>query len=108
MGLESAGLLRELANYLDAHIPNIELIASVIGVVSAIIDNVPLQQRWECSAAGVAYMSVEKGDFFWYLWKVNGFTFACYTAGIVAYLATHNLHLSPPTALAQVPFFSGS
>ncbi|KAF9612542.1 hypothetical protein IFM89_001409 [Coptis chinensis] len=30
--LEAAGLLRELANYLDAHIPNVELIASVIGV----------------------------------------------------------------------------
>lgn len=40
--LEAAGILRELANYLDAHIPNIELIASAIGVVSAIIDNVPL------------------------------------------------------------------
>lgn len=40
--LEAAGILRELANYLDAHIPNSELIASAIGVVSAIIDNVPL------------------------------------------------------------------
>ncbi|KAJ7967513.1 Na+/H+ antiporter [Quillaja saponaria] len=40
--LEAAGILRELAVYLDAHIPNSELIASAIGVVSAIIDNVPL------------------------------------------------------------------
>jgi len=40
--LEAAGILRELANYLDAHIPNVELIASIIGLVSAIIDNVPL------------------------------------------------------------------
>lgn len=31
-----------MANYLDAHIPSSELIASSIGVVSAIIDNVPL------------------------------------------------------------------
>ena len=31
-----------IANYLDAHIANVELIASIIGVVSAIIDNVPL------------------------------------------------------------------
>ncbi|KAK4258790.1 hypothetical protein QN277_005200 [Acacia crassicarpa] len=40
--LEAAGILREIANYLDANIPNTELIASAIGVVSAIIDNVPL------------------------------------------------------------------
>ncbi|GFY90029.1 sodium:hydrogen antiporter 1 [Actinidia rufa] len=40
--LEAAGILRRLANYLNVHIPSIELIASAIGVVSAIIDNVPL------------------------------------------------------------------
>ncbi|KAK1358923.1 CitMHS domain-containing protein [Heracleum sosnowskyi] len=40
--LEAAGLLRHLAKYLDAHIPNVELIASAIGMASAIIDNVPL------------------------------------------------------------------
>ncbi|GMN37737.1 hypothetical protein TIFTF001_007046 [Ficus carica] len=40
--LEAAGILREIANYLDAHISNTELIASAIGVVSAVIDNVPL------------------------------------------------------------------
>lgn len=40
--LEAAGILREIANYLDAHIPNVEVIASAIGVVSAVIDNVPL------------------------------------------------------------------
>ncbi|OVA02063.1 Citrate transporter-like domain [Macleaya cordata] len=137
--LEAAGLLRELANYLDAHIPNIELIASAIGVVSAVIDNVPLvaatmgmydlssfpqdSEFWQLvaycagtggsmlvigSAAGVAFMGMEKVDFFWYLRKVSGFAFAGYTAGIVAYIAIHNLHISLPTALAQVPFLSGS
>ena len=40
--LETAGILWELAIYLDAHIPNVELIAGSIGVVSAVIDNVPL------------------------------------------------------------------
>ncbi|KAH9657432.1 Sodium/proton antiporter 1 [Citrus sinensis] len=40
--LEAAGLMRKIGNYLDAHIPNIDLIASAIGVVSAVIDNVPL------------------------------------------------------------------
>ncbi|KAK9286386.1 hypothetical protein L1049_014781 [Liquidambar formosana] len=137
--LESAGLLRELANYLDAHIPNVELIASAIGVVSAIIDNVPLvaatmgmydlssfpqdSEFWQLvaycagtggsmlvigSAAGVAFMGMEKVDFFWYLRKVSGFAFAGYAAGIAAYLAIHKLHVLLPTTIAQVPFLSGS
>lgn len=137
--LEAAGILRELANYLDAHIPNVELIASTIGVISAIIDNVPLvaatmgmydltsfpqdSKFWQLvaycagtggsmlvigSAAGVAFMGMEKVDFFWYLRKVSGFAFAGYAAGIAAYLAVHNLHLSLPTSLAQAPFLSGS
>ncbi|KAK9007685.1 hypothetical protein V6N11_074605 [Hibiscus sabdariffa] len=132
--LEAAGLLRELANYLDAHIPNVELIASAIGVVSAIIDNVPLvaatmgmydltsfpqdSEFWQLvaycagtggsmlvigSAAGVAYMGMEKVDFFWYFRKVSGFAFAGYAAGIAAYLAVNNLHISLPlpSTLAQ-------
>lgn len=137
--LEAAGLLRELANYLDAHIPSIELIAGSIGVVSAIIDNVPLvaatmgmydltsfpqdSEFWQLvafcagtggsmliigSAAGVAFMGMEKVDFFWYLRKVSGFAFAGYAAGIAAYLAVHNLNISLPTTLAHVPFLSGS
>ncbi|KAB5541300.1 hypothetical protein DKX38_014274 [Salix brachista] len=137
--LEAAGLLRELANYLDAHIPNIELIASAIGVVSAIIDNVPLvaatmgmydlssfpqdHEFWQLvafcagtggsmlvigSAAGVALMGMEKVDFFWYLRKVSGFAFAGYAAGIAAYLAIHNLSISLPTTLAELPFLSAS
>ncbi|KAG6406608.1 hypothetical protein SASPL_134214 [Salvia splendens] len=137
--LEAAGILRELANYLDSNIPNVELIASSIGVVSAIIDNVPLvaatmgmydlssfpqdSEFWQLvaycagtggsmlvigSAAGVAYMGMERVDFFWYLRKISGFAFAGYAAGIAAYLAVHNLDISLPTTLAQVPFLSGS
>ncbi|XP_010943201.1 sodium/proton antiporter 2 [Elaeis guineensis] len=137
--LEAAGILRELANYLDAHIPNAELIASAIGVVSAIIDNVPLvaaamgmydltsfpqdSEFWQLiafcagtggsmliigSAAGVAFMGMEKVDFFWYLRKVSGFAFAGYTAGIVAYLAAQNFHVLLPTSLAELPFLPGS
>ncbi|KAK6159277.1 hypothetical protein DH2020_006591 [Rehmannia glutinosa] len=137
--LEAAGILREIANYLDSHIANVELIASSIGVVSAIIDNVPLvaatmgmydlssfpkdSEFWQLvaycagtggsmlvigSAAGVAFMGMEKVDFFWYLRKVSGFAFAGYAAGIAAYLAVHNLNISLPTTLAHVPFLSGS
>ncbi len=40
--LQTAGLLKALANWLDATIPSQALIATVIGILSAIIDNVPL------------------------------------------------------------------
>ncbi|KAL3814261.1 hypothetical protein ACJIZ3_015529 [Penstemon smallii] len=137
--LEAAGILREIANYLDAKIPNVELIASSIGVVSAIIDNVPLvaatmgmydlssfpqdSEFWQLvaycagtggsmlvigSAAGVAFMGMEKVDFFWYLRKVSGFALAGYAAGIAAYIAMHNVNFSLPATIAQVPFLSGS
>ncbi|KAL9672172.1 hypothetical protein QQ045_028421 [Rhodiola kirilowii] len=136
--LEAAGILREIANNLDAHIPNVELIASAIGIVSAIIDNVPLvaatmgmydltafpqdSEFWQLvaycagtggsmliigSAAGVAFMGMEKVDFFWYLKKVSGVALAGYAAGIGTYLAIHNLQLSLPSTLAQVPFLTG-
>ncbi|KAM0866184.1 hypothetical protein ACQ4PT_042788 [Festuca glaucescens] len=137
--LESAGILRQLANYLDANIPNADLIASIIGVASAIIDNVPLvaatmgmydltsfpqdSDFWQLvafcagtggsmliigSAAGVAFMGMEKVDFFWYFRKVSGFALAGYVAGIIAYLAAQNIPLSLPTSLAEIPFITGS
>ncbi|KAF8657124.1 hypothetical protein HU200_060307 [Digitaria exilis] len=137
--LESAGILRQLANYLDANIPNGDLIASAIGVASAVIDNVPLvaatmgmydlnsypqdSDFWQLiafcagtggsmliigSAAGVAFMGLEKVDFFWYLRKVSGFALAGYAAGIMSYLAAQNLNLSLPTSLAEIPFIPGS
>ncbi|KAL5194907.1 Sodium/proton antiporter 1 [Glycine soja] len=133
-----AGILREIANYFDAHVPRCELIASAIGLISAVIDNVPLvaatmgmydvssfpqdSEFWQMialcastggsiliigSAAGVAFMGMEKVDFFWYLRKVSGFALAGYAAGIAAYLALHNLNIFQPT-LAEVHFLSGS
>ncbi|CAN6450999.1 unnamed protein product [Victoria cruziana] len=137
--LEASGILRELANYLDANIPSLELIASSIGFVSAVIDNVPLvaatmgmydltsypmdAEFWQLvaycagtggsmliigSAAGVAFMGMEKVDFFWYMRKVSGFALAGYVSGIAAYLALHNFDISIPATLAHVPFLSGS
>jgi len=131
--------LRQLANYLDANIPNGDLIASAIGVASAVIDNVPLvaatmgmydltsypqdSDFWQLiafcagtggsmliigSAAGVAFMGIEKVDFFWYFRKVSGFALAGYAAGIISYLAAQNLHLTLPTSLAEIPFIPGS
>ncbi|CAM0950641.1 unnamed protein product [Alopecurus aequalis] len=137
--LESAGILRQLANYLDANIPNADLIASIIGFASAIIDNVPLvaatmgmydltsfpqdSDFWQLvafcagtggsmliigSAAGVAFMGMEKVDFFWYFRKVSGFALAGYVAGIITYLAAQKIPIPLPTSLAEIPFLTGS
>lgn len=111
--LQSAGILQDLAQYLNDHIPSVELIAGAIGLVSAVIDNVPIvaatmgmysteqfpvdSELWQLiaycagtggsilvigSAAGVAYMGMEKADFLWYLKKVwiciyLAFSFIC-------------------------------
>ena len=40
--LDSAGILRSLAQFLDTNIPNQDIVAGLIGLVSAVIDNVPL------------------------------------------------------------------
>lgn len=40
--LNTAGLLQDLAQALNEAIPNVDIIAAVIGLVSALIDNVPL------------------------------------------------------------------
>jgi len=40
--LDSAGVLRQLASALDSVAPNVESVALAIGLVSAVIDNVPL------------------------------------------------------------------
>lgn len=121
--LQSAGILQDLAQYLNDHIPSVELIAGAIGLVSAVIDNVPIvaatmgmysteqfpvdSELWQLiaycagtggsilvigSAAGVAYMGMEKADFLWYLKKVSGYAFAGYVAGIGAYLAALQFH----------------
>jgi Na+/H+ antiporter NhaD/arsenite permease-like protein len=40
--LNAAGLLGELARALSDAVPNVDIIAASIGLVSALIDNVPL------------------------------------------------------------------
>jgi len=40
--LDKSGLLKELAVFLSDNLPNLDIIATVIGVASALIDNVPL------------------------------------------------------------------
>ena len=40
--LDSAGILQSLATFLQAHVPSEQIIATIIGMASAVIDNVPL------------------------------------------------------------------
>ncbi len=114
-GLQSAGHLSLLANGLDSTFNgNYYLIDIVIGILSSIIDNVPLvagamgmysfpmdNMFWiflaYCagtggsiliigSAAGVAVMGMEKIDFIWYLKKISPYALLGYLAGAGAYI----------------------
>ena len=116
--LEHAGILTALAGWLDRAIGRLDLIVGLFGLLSAVIDNVPmvgaamgmypLEQYpqdsflWEfmayCagtggsiliigSAAGVAAMSIEKIEFFWYLRRFSLLALFGYLAGAAVYLA---------------------
>jgi Na+/H+ antiporter NhaD/arsenite permease-like protein len=113
--LQSAGHLELLAKTLDKHVGNLYLINLIIGLLSSVVDNVPLvagaigmyqntfptdHYFWEMmaycagtggsiliigSAAGVAVMGMEKIDFIWYLKKISLWALIGYLAGAVAY-----------------------
>lgn len=114
--LHTAGLLDSLAKWMDHKIGNMAVIAIAIGLVSAIIDNVPLvaatmgmydlnqyptdSSFWNLiaycagtggsilvigSAAGVAFMGLERVQFFWYLRRVGIAAFMGYFAGFGVY-----------------------
>jgi len=118
-GLQSAGHLSMLAGSLDSVFNgNYYLIDMVIGVLSSIIDNVPLvagamgmydfpmdHMFWiflaYCagtggsiliigSAAGVAVMGMEKIDFIWYLKKISPYALLGYLAGAGCYVLMNN------------------
>ncbi len=108
------GTLRYLAEILQTAIPNQDLVVILLGVLSAIIDNVPLVAAsigmydsptdsvlWHfiayCagtggsmliigSAAGVAAMGMEKIDFIWYLKNIAWLAFAGFIAGAGVFL----------------------
>jgi len=115
--LEHAGILGALANWLDAAIGRTDLIVALFGLLSAVIDNVPMVGAamgmyplsqypqdsflWEfmayCagtggsiliigSAAGVAAMSIEKIEFFWYLKRFSLLALLGYLAGAAVYV----------------------
>ncbi len=120
--LDAVGILKELAIGLDHYVHNLTVIATLIGLVSAVVDNVPLvaagmgmydlqsypmdSNFWQLlaycagtggsiliigSAAGVAFMGMEKADFLWYLRKVSLIALISYLSGVGFYLLQHAL-----------------
>ncbi len=117
--LESLGVLNKLAAWLDASVPSQDLVIILLGVFSAIIDNVPLvaasmgmytdvidAKLWHFiaysagtggsmliigSAAGVAAMGMERIDFIWYLKNVTWLAALGFITGAITFLGMYAL-----------------
>ena len=127
--LESLGILFGFANNLQETMPMLgtefdssgvsDLVVVLLGVGSAVIDNVPLvaaslgmfsqpldDTLWHFiaysagtggsmliigSAAGVVAMGMEKIDFFWYLKKISWLAFVGFAAGSIVFMITRTL-----------------
>lgn len=117
--LGKMGVLRQLAENLDSAVGDQSIVAVLIGLISAVVDNVPLvaagiemyslpvnDRFWmllaycagtggSCliigSAAGVAAMGLERIDFLWYLRRITPWALLGYFAGIVVFLAQEYL-----------------
>lgn len=120
--LESLGYLFHFAETLNTTIPNTDIVVLLLGVGSAVIDNVPLvaasmgmfsaamdEPLWHFiaysagtggsmliigSAAGVVAMGMEKIDFFWYLRKIAWLAAAGFLAGAVTFILMRDLVLN--------------
>ncbi len=116
---EQVGTLRYLAEILNEAIPNQSFVILLLGVLSAIIDNVPLvaasmgmynqpmdASLWHLiaysagtggsmliigSAAGVAAMGMEKIDFIWYFKKITWLAAIGFVCGYVLLLFMESL-----------------
>ena len=112
--LESLGMLFHFAESLTASIPDLDVVVMLLGIGSAVIDNVPLvaasmgmfpqgldDHLWHFiafsagtggsmliigSAAGVVAMGMEKIDFFWYLKKISWLALLGFFAGSFAFM----------------------
>lgn len=112
--LESLGYLFKYAEALNEAIPQTDIVVMLLGIGSAVIDNVPLvaasmgmfsegadDPLWHFiaysagtggsmliigSAAGVVAMGMEKIDFFWYLKKIAWLAFVGFAAGAVVFI----------------------
>ena len=131
--LESLGILFEFASSLQEYMPMLgteippipgyesvsDLVVLLLGVASAVIDNVPLvaaslgmfsepidNELWHFvaysagtggsmliigSAAGVVAMGMEKIDFFWYLRKISWLALIGFLVGAAAFMVTRTL-----------------
>ncbi len=120
--LDVAGLLNMLAHFLDETVGNLSVIITLIGLISAVIDNVPLvaagmgmydlqtyppdSYLWQMlaycagtggsiliigSAAGVAFMGLEKVDFIWYLKRISLIALISYLGGVAVFLLQQGL-----------------
>jgi NhaD family Na+/H+ antiporter len=120
--LATAGLLQDLAQYLQTVLPDQSYVAILIGLISSVVDNVPLvaatmgmydpstypmdSQLWLLiayaagtggsvliigSAAGVAFMGIEKVDFIWYLKRIAWIALIGYFAGIASFFLFYPL-----------------
>ncbi len=111
---EEVGTLRYMAEVLQRTIPNQDVVIILLGMLSAIIDNVPLVAAsmgmydspvdsvlWHFiayaagtggsmliigSAAGVAAMGMERIDFIWYLKNITWLAFVGFIAGAGVFL----------------------
>ena len=120
--LESLGMLFNFAIDLDSAVPNRDVVVGILGLGSAVIDNVPLvaasigmfsepldHPLWHFiaysagtggsiliigSAAGVVAMGMEKINFFWYLKKIGGLAFLGFVAGGVAFILLRDFVLT--------------
>lgn len=111
---QQVGTLRYAAESLSNALPNMDIVVILLGILSSIIDNVPLVAAtmgmytfetdspiWHfiayCSgtggsmliigsAAGVAAMGMEKIDFIWYLKKITWLAFCGFIVGALTFL----------------------
>ena len=116
--LESLGMLFEFADLITVVVPNSDVVVILLGMASAIIDNVPLvaasmgmfseltdDPLWHFiafsagtggsmliigSAAGVVAMGMEKINFFWYLKKISWLAFVGFFVGSIAFILMRN------------------
>ncbi|MCA9194262.1 MAG: sodium:proton antiporter NhaD [Planctomycetales bacterium] len=117
--LQSTGVLRSLAAWLSDAVPNMQAVAMIIGLLSAVVDNVPLVAAgigmydypkdstfWlflaycagtggSCliigSAAGVAAMGLEKIDFIWYIKRVSLMALVGYLGGAGVFMVQERI-----------------
>ena len=113
------GLLMSLAENLQSAIPNQNIVILMLGVLSAIIDNVPLvaasigmyteatdSSLWHFiaysagtggsmliigSAAGVAAMGMERINFIWYLKNISWLAMLGFLAGAAVFIAMQSI-----------------